>query len=171
MLVNLGTQAWHKHGMMRHGWKHRICKKARKKNHDFASHGEYLFRENWFLMLNLVKATQKVLAFGKQTWLAGKSYMFFFLCWEHHRIYLGHFPGSHVKMIDGSFWARVSICALSKWKVWGTSASFQYVSIQDILQDIPMLGVNAFRFNFSLKPFKSSDFNFHPQWCDFQNSL
>ena len=54
MLVTLGTQAWH------------------------TRHGEYLFRENWFLMLNHVKATQKALAFGKQTWLAGKSYMFFF---------------------------------------------------------------------------------------------
>ena len=95
----------------------------------------FFFRENWFLMLNHVKAKQKVLAFGKQTWLAGKSYMngFFlaFFCWEHHRIYLGHFPASHVKMIDGSFWARVSICALSKWQVWGQSESFQYVSTQN----------------------------------------
>ena len=57
-------------------------------------------------------------------------YVFFF-CWEHHRIYLGHFPASHVKMIDGSFWARVSFCALSTWKVLGKSGSFQYVSTQN----------------------------------------
>ena len=43
-------------------------------------------------------------------------------------------------------------------KFWGSLGRFNMFQPRirwwDILQDIPILGVNAFRFNFSLKPFK-----------------
>jgi hypothetical protein len=46
-------------------------------------------------MLNHVKAKQKVLAFGKQTWLAGKSYMNVF--------FLHFFAGNIIEYIWATF--------------------------------------------------------------------